>query len=1400
MHAFVTPPPLAGGQPPSFMQLGFCPLARLCALVCLWLISVRPSLALPVFPGAQGYGTETVAGRGTIGVPGSSTVYVVTSLNDSNPSVPGELRYGVESVSGPRVIVFEVGGVIELRRALTVRQTHPFLTIAGQTAPYPGITLKNAGINVQSHDVLVQHIAIRPGARPKGAAGSGWDNWEFLPPYSNRKCIGIDVPGGYETYNVVFDHVTCSWGTDENVTIGGGAGDAVRDITISNSLISEALRFCGHPDVTNPDGTRIGIDGHSAGLYVYKLGRRVSVARNLFAFIRWRNPKVAQAGTDMRVVNNFIYAPGEWQGHRIQIGESVPSHTTAYDVRSSIVGNVTVLHQDPTRFPSWSTTKYGANSTQAIDVHANAPANVHLYLDNNHLWHPTYSGNWVPSFPNDNPALVHQGTVPNQLSADPLAVDSVTLLDASWSPAQIENHLLGNSGARPAERDAVDTRLVGQIAGRTLRDWMDDPSEYASHSGHGADGYSTATGHRPLVLPDYSTRQNDDDGDGYTNLEEWLHQMAAAVESAANRPPVALAGPDLTVVVHGEPTALVALDGSRSFDYDGGALTFAWSWPGGSATGPTPTIALPVGVTSITLTVTDATGATGTDVISITVEDRPRTIELAHLQLGYTGYPLPATVITRPEQLAVDVRYQGSATPPIYPGSYTVTATITTPGYNESVTGILQIEPTVFVRHAPILNGLVDGSVQLAQPASFVLNGSAAMASDLLMPGSPTVQLNGAPLFAGTIDGPGAADPGTHQLRLNHGAMLRHLVRRVDAPVWPTVSVPLPPIGTRNVVVNAAGAPVSDFATVRNLTLNSGAGAVAVPPGNYGSFTANNGSTFRLGVAGTSVPESYSFQSLNLNGDAALEVVGPVELTLASGGNFNQARIGEPAHPEWLRLRVASGGLALNGGARFYGTAIAPAGTVTVNGGALWHGRMVADRVTVNGNGIVRDPAERNAPAVQVTAPLAAARLVGRVTVAATASDDTEIAGVQFFLNGVKLGTEDTAAPYAVEWDTLPYSDGAHTLVAVARDVAGNTAESAPVAVVVANAVFDTFETSSFPSWISDGAGSWGVTTQNANRVLRQTNATVVANRAFLDSLEWGDQLVEADVRLNAVSGNNRFFGVVARYRNPNNYYYFVLRTNHTAELKRLSNGIAANITPPRALPFTVTPGTSYRLTLEAVGARLRGFVNGQLLMEGTDATFASGRAALLTFFSDVSFDDVHADPTPYLPVLVAENFESGLPASWQPAGGAWSVVSDADSPRLRQDAAGEARIVCDTALGTATLLEAQLRFVEQAGAAGLAVRYQDAANHYAVRLRSDGQLALERTVAGQVTVLASAATTMPAGGLTLRLHAVGDSLKVYADGNLHLQAIDSTFAAGRLALFTTDARAEFDDVTVRAP
>src|SRR5436190_151700 len=111
----------------------------------------EPQVGLPVFPGAEGFGTRTPAGRG-------GKVIEVTTLADDGP---GSLRAAI-SDPAPRIIVFRVAGIIELTDSLTI--SHPFVTIAGQTAPGGGICLKNAGIVITTHDVLVQHLRIRPGS------------------------------------------------------------------------------------------------------------------------------------------------------------------------------------------------------------------------------------------------------------------------------------------------------------------------------------------------------------------------------------------------------------------------------------------------------------------------------------------------------------------------------------------------------------------------------------------------------------------------------------------------------------------------------------------------------------------------------------------------------------------------------------------------------------------------------------------------------------------------------------------------------------------------------------------------------------------------------------------------------------------------------------------------------------------------------------------------------------------------------------------------------------------------------------------------------------------------------------------------------------------------------------
>ncbi|TLY18754.1 MAG: hypothetical protein E6K68_10855, partial [Nitrospirae bacterium] len=92
-------------------------------------------------------------------------------------------------------------------------------------------------------------------------------------------------------------------------------------------------------------------------------------------------------------------------------------------------------------------------------------------------------------------------------------------------------------------------------------------------------------------------------------------------------------------------------------------------------------------------------------------------------------------------------------------------------------------------------------------------------------------------------------------------------------------------------------------------------------------------------------------------------------------------------------------------------------------------------------------------PTVAITAPAAGATVAGTVAASANATDDVGVVGIQFKLDGVNLGPELTRAPYSVPWNTATTSNSAHTLTAVARDAAGNTATAAAVSVTVANAL-----------------------------------------------------------------------------------------------------------------------------------------------------------------------------------------------------------------------------------------------------------------------------------------------------------------------------------------------------------
>jgi hypothetical protein len=362
---------------------------------------------------------------------------------------------------------------------------------------------------------------------------------------------------------------------------------------------------------------------------------------------------------------------------------------------------------------------------------------------------------------------------------------------------------------------------------------------------------------------------------------------------------------------------------------------------------------------------------------------------------------------------------------------------------------------TAFVRHAPTLNGSVEGSVQQMTAENVTLNGNASITGDLLVPGTPSLRLNGGPVFGGTTAGAGSATPSNYQVTLNGGSHLGRLRTRTDPVSLPAVTAPSQPAGSRSVSVNNSSQSPGDFATIRNLTLNGNVGPVAVPPGTYGGLIANGNSGFILGLSGAGTPAVYNFQNLTLNGNSVLEVVGPVVVTLNGGFSINGS-MGAPGHSEWLRLRLAGGGLTLNGNVSLYGYVEAPAGTVTLNGSSRLVGGIASDGLIVNGNSLLRLVAvsvPKRPPTVTLLSPLGGTIFPSgtAIKLIATAGDlDGTVTRVEFYDGNAKIG--DGSAILSASYElVLPggLPPGAHVLVARATDNLGAAVSSSPVSIMV---------------------------------------------------------------------------------------------------------------------------------------------------------------------------------------------------------------------------------------------------------------------------------------------------------------------------------------------------------------
>ena len=421
---------------------------------------------LPVFPGAEGFGTRTVAGRG-------GRVIEVTSLADDGP---GTLRAALEAPY-PRTVVFRTGGTIVVESELLIRQ--PYVTVAGQTAPGGGICIKGAGLTISTHDVLVQHIRVRPGNEGPVDADIN-DSVAILGPHG-------DLEGAY---NVVLDHVSASWSEDETISTWYGA----HDVTISWSIISEALNRSRHRKVT-----------HSAGLLIGDSSYNVSVHHNLLAHNDFRNPLISEGGTH-DIVNNVIYDWGAVPG------EIVDNEGNSF---VNFVGN--------TFIPGLST----QSGPYEILFTGGEPR---IYVRDNMGPHrPDPSLNeWV---------LVgfgwgEEGVAPESYrSPRPFPTWPITTQSASVAHELVLSH----AGAALPLRDSVDERVVGDVKAGTgaIIDSPKDVGGYphlaagssppdADHDGM-PDGWEREWGLNPVDAVDGN---GDLDGDGYTNVEEYLHSLA----------------------------------------------------------------------------------------------------------------------------------------------------------------------------------------------------------------------------------------------------------------------------------------------------------------------------------------------------------------------------------------------------------------------------------------------------------------------------------------------------------------------------------------------------------------------------------------------------------------------------------------------------------------------------------------------------------------------------------------------------------------------------------------------------------------------------------------------------------------------------------------------------------
>jgi len=446
--------------------------ATLPLMVLVTTVRVEGSQQL-AFPGAEGFGKYAKGGRG-------GDVYVVTSLHDSGP---GSFRHSLASATGPRTIVFDVSGTIVLKSPVQVEDKSQ-ITIAGQTAPGKGITLRENQLAFKNcSEIIVRYLRLRLGDENKGEKS------------------GADVMTVDYCDNVILDHLSLSWGIDGNSDYRGDSR-----MTLQWLLYSEALNRSIHYRGSQ----------HAMATSIRDCQGHTTVCHNIYSTSRQRHPTLG-SGSGVKGFFDVIL------DYRNCVDYNWSGETNFGGMKINVAGNYykpgpcTDVSKPPMQIKDGDTTR--AQGCMAGNFFEGMPE----------------------SFNRDNYAAVIYTNSGSYMSTTRGKWERPTEFDmGAFKPftqnAKAAYEFCLKYGGCSLVRDTVDKRIIENIkngVGRIIDSqkevggWDPYPEERRPVDWDtDRDGMPSAWENANGLDPqDSEDRNGDRDGDGYTNLEDYLNGL-----------------------------------------------------------------------------------------------------------------------------------------------------------------------------------------------------------------------------------------------------------------------------------------------------------------------------------------------------------------------------------------------------------------------------------------------------------------------------------------------------------------------------------------------------------------------------------------------------------------------------------------------------------------------------------------------------------------------------------------------------------------------------------------------------------------------------------------------------------------------------------------------------------